>query len=182
MKRCKKCGVEKQDEEFSVRKFHSSGRNTICKQCKRDEYRLALETSGPSKTMCICSHCGKEFYVHTNKIAKGHKYKTNVGRFCSRSCLLSYQHNHNALFAPQPSTLDHAGYVCVRLGRYSKRVEHRIVAERALGRPLKKNEVVHHINMDKTDNRPCNLIICDQKYHAWLHSEMARRYAVEHFA
>lgn len=47
---------------------------------------------------------------------------------------------------------------------------HVVIAERALGKPLPKNAVVHHINGVKGDNRRGNHVICeDQAYHVLLH-------------
>ena len=52
-----------------------------------------------------------------------------------------------------------------------KRVpEHRAVVEELLGINLRDDQVVHHINGDKTDNRPENLQILDWREHSRLHA------------
>ena len=47
--------------------------------------------------------------------------------------------------------------------------EHRKVVEEAIGRKLSKNEVVHHINFNKLDNRLENLMIMSIAEHQKLH-------------
>lgn len=49
---------------------------------------------------------------------------------------------------------------------------HIVVAEQKLGRKLDDNEVVHHVNLDKEDNRPENLYICDNSTHRKIHQDL----------
>ena len=48
--------------------------------------------------------------------------------------------------------------------------EHRAVVENLLGVTLREDQVVHHINGIKTDNRPENLRVMDWKEHSRLHA------------
>lgn len=53
-------------------------------------------------------------------------------------------------------------------------LQHRLVMECMLGRLLEPNEVVHHRNGDRTDNRADNLQVLDQRSHGLEHAEESR--------
>ena len=64
------------------------------------------------------------------------------------------------VFFPEHHRADKDGWV----------MEHIVVAEQSSGATLSTRAVVHHVNGIKDDNRPANLVICeDRGYHALLH-------------
>lgn len=70
------------------------------------------------------------------------------------------------------------GYVKVRMPEHPASTagyvyEHRLVMEQHLGRRLARDEVVHHINENKTDNRLANLRVMTNSDHVRLHSTKA---------
>lgn len=92
----------------------------------------------------VCLHCSKEFYLRPCDERKG------GGKYCSNACRRTYEAAHTNEYLKKGRT-----------------TIHRIVAAEKLGRPLRKGEVVHHIDGNKHNNHPDNLIVLpNQSAHA----------------
>lgn len=112
----------------------------------------------------ICDNCGKEFMTH-----QCYEKRNRNHRFCSKKCEGEYRSLKNTKDSWQGGCIAKStGYKYIMLD--GKQVEeHRLVMEKHLGRPLAKNEVVHHINGDKLDNRIENLSLMTRTEHQKLH-------------
>jgi hypothetical protein len=65
------------------------------------------------------------------------------------------------------------GYVTILING-KQRLEHRVVMEKIIGRPLKRSEDVHHLDGDKTNNNPKNLKLMLRAKHTKLHWKKKR--------
>lgn len=71
--------------------------------------------------------------------------------------------NHIGIHKPDHPRADSQGYV----------YEHTLVMEQKIGRLPQGKEQVHHINLDKKDNRPENLFLVDDKsQHGKIHKSI----------
>jgi len=134
-------------------------------------------------TIRQCEICGKDIEVYPYMEKRGR------GRFCSRSCVHESLMTRNkqegnprwkeegyTFISPRGDGLKARSTRYIKVGKKCVR-EHRYIAEKIFGRQLTRNEIVHHIDCNPLNNDPKNLLICDNKYHRWLHERMGELYA-----
>ena len=127
---------------------------TGAKYCSYQCYWGSLKGKSSSldtKISINCANCGISF-----KKKKSRKDKF----YCSRKCFAEHSRGRGV---PKKSYK----IVYDRNGR--RREEHRVIMEEHLGRTLGFNEIVHHKNGDKRDNRLENLEIMSRSEHQKLH-------------
>jgi len=121
----------------------------------------------PLKVKCICKTCKKEFEIWPCSFKKGE------GKYCSKTCYgISLQEDGNRAWIDGRSKKRNPYKVKWKDGRKQK--EHRIIMEESLGRKLSKDEIVHHIDGDKRNNKKSNLRILTRSEHAKLYWKQYR--------
>jgi hypothetical protein len=61
--------------------------------------------------------------------------------------------------------LARSGYKIVSKRGKTNQYEHRLVAEQMIGRPLEPGEVVHHVDGNRSNNDPSNLMVMKRQEH-----------------
>ena len=119
-----------------------------------------------------CLSCNTEFTTRQWRVNQG------KGKFCSRKCYNNWNQSdrhwryrghkksngYEMLVSPHSPLANCRGYA----------PEHRLIMERKLGRGLVPNEIVHHIDLDKTNNSPDNLVVLNNGEHANYHRQINR--------
>lgn len=157
---CERCGTE-----FWVIKSDEGRRRFCSRDCKDANH-------GRNAVTKTCAVCKVEFTVSPSQAV----WRNTERVYCSRECMglghikRSLGRTHNG----KPAVVDSSGYVRVFEPAHPNSfksgwvLEHRLVVEERLGRRLRTDEHVHHINHVRTDNRPENLTVLSHSEHSTI--------------
>ena len=126
-----------------------------------------------------CLFCNKKY---TSKLSEGRRY-------CSGSCGAKSRGSGEMSNSWRGGIRDNNGYVKIYSPNHPLKdktkcvMEHRLVMEKKIGRYLRKEERVHHINGNRRDNRLKNLILfSNHSKHLADHHNIKARNSIGRFA
>lgn len=144
----------------------------------KSEYQN-LSYGSQKRLRAECDDCGKQYEVMYRNYYKSQQKRGWSGQtFCS-SCAVK-KSNQNRDYNSKNYYISGDGYKMVKIGKKKNGVgwtcyekEHKIIAEKRLGRKLNKKEIVHHIDGNKLNNEESNLHICyDHTEHRLSHTSL----------
>lgn len=113
-----------------------------------------------------CIGCGKKIFREPYRI------KRCKNNFCSKICKGIYMSNCPAEESPHWKNgynKTTQGYIQLNGKKFKRILEHRFIMQEKIKRKLRRNEIVHHKNNNKEDNRIENLEIITRSNHTKLH-------------
>jgi ferredoxin-like protein FixX len=144
-----------------------------CEHCQRPFERKPSETGSSGRQFCCracfnaattervevrCLECGTPFVTSRKRIEDGR------GKFCSKQCQYAAQSGERSPQWKGGRIRTATGYIELTINR--ERVpEHRFVAEKMIGRPLRTDEHVHHLDGNRSNNAPENLRVMTASEH-----------------
>jgi hypothetical protein len=106
-----------------------------------------------------CAVCGSD----TLQDLSNQKRSKSKSACCSRECQNKIRERQDGFKKYKRGTIDSHVMVRARLHKNADGMgyvpEHRLIIEEQIGRHLDKKEIVHHINLVKSDNRIENLVL-----------------------
>jgi hypothetical protein len=145
------------------------------------EVVMIRESDTAGKVLRICDICGDTRLVSKHSVYISHRQRHRTQDLCG-SCGTREFYKSN----PIPTGKDsprwkggiNNGYQLIywrdeTTGEPHKDREHRIIIQNAMDRKLYPEEIVHHIDLDKLNNRIENLYLCqDEQYHQHVHHSL----------